>query len=94
MMSPVSNKYTGGKCDDGWYGWPCDEQLQSLLAEFIDESDEQKRREIAIRIQDRSNEVVTFINMGEYVHPAAWSARLKEFAKVPISTNFWSISLK
>jgi len=92
MMSPVSNKYTSGKCDEGWYGWPCDEELQNLLDAFIAEGDADARVEIATKIQARSNEVVTFINMGEYSHPSAWNKRLIGFENFPITTNFWSIT--
>lgn len=93
MMSPATNVYITGACDKAWYGWPCDQQLQDLRNAFFKAKDEAERRDLALKIQTRSNDIVTFIPMGQSFNIPAWSKKLDGLIDAPVPI-FWNVSKK
>jgi peptide/nickel transport system substrate-binding protein len=92
MMSPITNVYVTGACEDGWYGWHCDERLTELRAAFVDAQTEEQRLSIAEDIQARAFEIVSVVVMGQFVDPAAWRNDLDGMEAFPIFTNLWGVS--
>ena len=91
QMSPITNVYVSGACDKAWFGWPCDEELQKLRASFFEAKTDDDRKAIAIKIQARTNDVVTFIPMGQNFLITARSKKLDGLLPGPVS-SFWNVS--
>ncbi|MDU8913410.1 ABC transporter substrate-binding protein [Aestuariicoccus sp. MJ-SS9] len=92
MMSPITNVYVTGACEDAWYGWHCDEQIQELRSAFVDAQTEEERLSVAEAIQERAFEIVSVVIMGQFVDPAAWRSDLKGMEEFPIFTNLWGVT--
>lgn len=91
LMNPATNVFVTGACDRAWIGWPCDEELQKLRAAFFVATDDKQRKEIAVKLQARANEVVTFIPVGQNFNIVGYSMKLEGILGGPIQT-FWNIS--
>lgn len=92
MMSPITNFYVTGACEDAWYGWHCDEQIQELRSAFVDAQTEAERLSVAEAIQERAFEIVSVVIMGQFVDPAAWCSDLRGIEEFPIFTNLWGVT--
>jgi peptide/nickel transport system substrate-binding protein len=91
MMNPATNVFVTGACDRAWFGWPCDEELQKLRAAFFAAATDAERKDIAIKLQARANEIVTFIPMGQNFIVGARSKKLQGLLDGPVS-SFWSVA--
>jgi peptide/nickel transport system substrate-binding protein len=91
MMNPATNVFVTGACDRAWFGWPCDEELQKLRAAFFGAATDAERKDIAIKLQARANEVVTFIPMGQNFIVGARSKKLQGLLDGPVS-SFWNVT--
>lgn len=75
-MEPNSHLGLRSNCDKAWFGWPCDEQIEKLRAEFSDTPDAAKRKEIAAAIQARAAEVVPYVPVAVQFQVRAYRANL------------------
>ena len=91
QMSPATNVYVTGKCDEAWFGWPCDQKLQDLRADYFAASTAEQHKEIAKKIQARVHEIVAFIPMGQISVPVGISKKLKGIQKGAVPT-FWNVT--
>lgn len=64
--TPVTNPWLSAACGNGLPGWPCDEKLDELRAEWIAEGDAEKSKELAKQIQAHAYEVVPYVIWGEF----------------------------
>lgn len=60
MMDPAGHLALRSNCDKAWFGWPCDEELEKMRAEFAVATDPAKKKELAKNIQIRAVEVVPY----------------------------------
>lgn len=90
MMDPLTNPYVTGACDNAFVGWPCDEELQAAWQAFLLAETPEARKAAAENIQNRSNEIVTFIPMGQYMGVSAWSSKLSGLLSSPLQI-YWNI---
>ncbi|MBL8673766.1 MAG: ABC transporter substrate-binding protein, partial [Rhodospirillales bacterium] len=51
--NPVANIFTSGGCDKAWFGWPCDAELEKLRAEYARAPDDDAKKALAAKIQDK-----------------------------------------
>ncbi|MDH3688245.1 MAG: ABC transporter substrate-binding protein [Gammaproteobacteria bacterium] len=94
FLNPVEHMAVGATCDEAWFGWPCDEQIEKLRTEYAQEPDPDKQKEIARQVQQRAYEIVTYVPLGTYFAPRAYrSDRLEGLVKSPISI-FWNVSIR
>ena len=91
LMNPATNVFVTGACDKAWFGWPCDKELQDLRAAFFAATSDDQRKAIAVKMQARANEVVTFIPMGQNFIVGARSKKLQGLIDGPVS-SFWNVS--
>ncbi|MDR7127352.1 ABC transporter substrate-binding protein [Pseudotabrizicola sp. 4114] len=90
MMDPLTNPYVSGACEEAFVGWPCDEELQANWREFLLADTNDARMAAAVKIQDRSNEIVTFVPMGQYFGVTAWKTSVSGQIDSPVSV-YWNI---
>ena len=93
LMSPLMHTGVSGACDEAWFGWPCDEELQDLRQKFSGESDPDMLADLARRMQARAMEYVTYVPLGQYFFYRAYR---NEVSGVIESTDafFWNVVKK
>jgi peptide/nickel transport system substrate-binding protein len=89
-MEPNSHLGLRSNCDKAWFGWPCDEQIEKLRAEFSDTPDAAKRKEIATAIQARAVEVVPYVPVAVQFQVRAYRANLVGQVNPPAPV-YWGI---
>jgi peptide/nickel transport system substrate-binding protein len=92
--NPLTNNTVATQCDGkNWFGWPCDEALEKIRAEFAGATSDAQRKDIADRFQARFYEVVPFVPMGRFQQKIAYRKNVSGVlggAKLP----FWNIEKK
>lgn len=73
-----------------WFGWPSNQEIESLRLQFSKEPDLEKRKALADKIQQLVIEDGVVLPMGQYFVPAAYSAKLDGVVEAPIPV-FWNI---
>ncbi len=91
MMNPITNVFTKGACDAGWFGWACDKQLQDLSAAFLTAANPQEQKDIAVKLQARMYDVVSFIPMGQNYIVVGRNKKLNGLIDGAVST-FWNVT--
>jgi peptide/nickel transport system substrate-binding protein len=93
IVDPLANTYTNAIGDNAWFGWPKDELLVKLRAQFADETDETKRKALALAMQERVAESPTHIFLGQWYAPVALRKNVTGNLESPV-TVFWNIEKK
>lgn len=90
--TPVTNPWLSAPCGNGLPGWPCDEELDRLRAQWIAEGDPEQSKALAAEIQRRAYEVVPYVVWGEF-KPVIASKGLKniELLKTGVPV-MWNLS--
>jgi peptide/nickel transport system substrate-binding protein len=83
-----------GACDSAWFGWPCDEKLESLRAAWVRETDPAKARALAEDIQRRGMEITVYLPFGQFMQPTAFRENLDGLLQVPETFVFWNVAKK
>jgi peptide/nickel transport system substrate-binding protein len=66
MAEPVGHLALRSNCDAAWFGWPCDQAIETLRADFTMEPNLEARRAIARKIQERALETVPYVPVGQF----------------------------
>ena len=94
MSNPITNTPLVAACADDeatWYGWPCDQKIEALRAEFVASETTEDQKRIASELQKRFYEYVPYVNTGQYLTINAWRKELK--GVVPfMQIVFWNMS--
>lgn len=94
ILNPIMAQGYRANCGDAWFGWPCDEKMESLRDRFARETNASEQKLIAEEIQVRAMEVVTHAHAGQWYRPSAWrSDKLGGVLDGP-APFFWNISKK
>jgi peptide/nickel transport system substrate-binding protein len=93
IVDPLANTYTNAVGDGAWFGWPKDEALVKLRAEFADEADPAKRKQLTEAMQLRVAESPTHIFLGQWYAPVALRKNISGNLESPV-TIFWNIEKK
>jgi peptide/nickel transport system substrate-binding protein len=92
--NPMTNNTVATQCDGkNWFGWPCDEQLEKIRAEFASATSDAQRKDIVDRFQARFYEVVPYVPMGRFQQKIAYRKNVSGVlggGKLP----FWNIEKK
>ncbi len=91
LMSPATNVYMTGACDKAWFGWTCDEEMQKLRAAFFDAKTEDERKEIAVKLQARAQDVVPYVNGGQRAQMSAWRKNVNGIIEAPVPI-LWNVT--
>ncbi|MEM8947780.1 MAG: ABC transporter substrate-binding protein [Pseudomonadota bacterium] len=90
VLNPISTAGLIASCDTAFFGWPCDEELESLRDQFARETDADKQREIAFKVQERALEIGTHGYMGQWYQPMAHRNNVSGIVHGP-APFFWNI---
>ena len=89
-MEPSSHLGLRSNCDKAWFGWPCDEQIEKLRADFSEADTDAKRKQIASAIQARAVEVVPYVPIAVQFQVRAYRANLSGQVNPPAPV-YWAI---
>lgn len=93
LWNPASSLPLGAGGEKAWFGWPADEQIETLRARFAAEPDPASRVALAETIQARAYKVVTHVPAGEYINPAALRKEVSGLVKGP-GNFYWNLTKK
>lgn len=92
MSDPVGHLALRSNCDKAWFGWPCDETIEKLRAEFAMTSDLAARRAIAAKVQARALETVPYVPVGQFFLVRGYQRSLSDLlilnAGIPV---YWGV---
>jgi peptide/nickel transport system substrate-binding protein len=72
IWNPINNAALDARGEkSGWFGWPKDDKLEELRAQFARATDAAKKKKLAEAVQMRAFEVATHVPLGEAVQPVA-----------------------
>lgn len=92
ILNPIMAAGFRTNCDDAWFGWPCDEEMEALRDQFARASSDADKKDLAEKIQIRAMEYVTHAHAGQYFSPTAWrNDRLDGVLGGPVPV-FWNVT--
>ncbi len=84
MMNPIANAGVRGLGKSGgFFGWTEDAEIEKLRDQYARETDPAKQKALAIAVQKRAYEMVTYIPLGEYFQPTAHRSNIKGLLPSP-----------
>lgn len=72
VTEPALLRTIDSSCETGYFGWPCDAEMEKLRADYFAAETDEQRHALAQAIQDRVDEYATYGILGEYFVPATW----------------------
>ena len=79
-------------CDDAWFGWPCDAEIERLRRAWVTEADPEKARQIAEDYQKRAMEVTVYLPYGQFDSIMAVREEVQDIPSVPETLVFWGMT--
>lgn len=76
--------------DDSWFGWPIDQEMEELRAEFAMAESEAQRQSLAEAVQRQAMEQTTFIPLGQFQNVTSWRHELSDVVEGPVPV-FWGM---
>jgi len=92
-LDPIGRTVLNTNCRTSFLGWPCDDKFEGLRDAFTRSGSLEAKKDIARQVQERNNEIVAFVPLGEATLVGAASRRLEYTFQTP-STVFWGARLK
>lgn len=90
ITSPLISVMLNGRGEDGWFGWPEDERLEELRAEFIDAETLEQQQHVAQKLQAHTLDEVIYIPLGQYMMPQARRDSITDMIPSPVPV-FWNV---
>lgn len=90
ISNPISNPMLIGRGDESWFGWPTDEKIEELKAEYIDATDVEGQKAVAEKIQQHAIENVLLVPLGQYSMPQARRNTITDMINSPVPV-FWNM---
>ncbi|RUW97636.1 ABC transporter substrate-binding protein, partial [Mesorhizobium sp. M2A.F.Ca.ET.037.01.1.1] len=92
--SPITLLHLAASCDDAWFGWPCDEEIEKLRDAFVSATSDAEKEAVTFDLQKRASEYLPFVLTGETSSPVIRRAEIEGFdADVPVF-YFWNVRRK
>ena len=83
MLDPVLNLPLKANGANAWFGWPSDDKLEALRAQWIKAATLDERKKLAAAIQERAFEVVPYVPTGMWDQQTAYWKNLKGIIQAP-----------
>jgi peptide/nickel transport system substrate-binding protein len=90
MLDPALNQALRTNGEAAWFGWPTDDKIEAMRAQWIKVGDSEARQEIAAAIQQRAFETVPYIPSGAWKLMTAYRRNLKNLLLGPVIFQ-WSV---
>jgi peptide/nickel transport system substrate-binding protein len=83
LLDPAANVMLRANGDHAWFGWPTDDKLEALRAEWLKAGDLEQRQVIAAQIQQRAFDVVPYVPTGQFEAKTALRRNIKGYVSAP-----------
>jgi peptide/nickel transport system substrate-binding protein len=83
LIDPTTNLALQTKGDTAWFGWPKDDKLEELRAQWIKAATQDQRKKLAEAIQQRAFEVVPYLPTGQWTAMTAYHKNVKGIINAP-----------
>src|SRR5438128_1440376 len=93
ILNPVMAGFLNSACDRAMFGWPCDQEMETLRDQFARETDPAKQKTIAEAVQVRLVQYPTHIPLGQWYGAVAVRKNVIGMIEAPV-TAFWNIEIK
>jgi peptide/nickel transport system substrate-binding protein len=94
MYDPLTNFAITSSCDrTGWFGWPCDDEVEALRRDYVRAPDETARHAALEALQRRLWQSVPFVPLGQYSQPLAWRNNVSGMLTATLNV-YWNIEKK
>ncbi len=90
MVSPAINAALRSNGEKAWFGWPSDEKIEAMRAQWLDAPDLAAQKKLAVEIQEQAFVSVPYIPTGQFVIPTAYRSSLKGVVPAPI-VFIWNV---
>jgi peptide/nickel transport system substrate-binding protein len=90
MLDPVEELPLKTNGANAWFGWPSDDKLEALRAQWIKASTVDERKKLAAAIQERAFEVVPYVPTGMWDQQTAYHKNLRGVIQAP-TYLMWNI---
>lgn len=92
---PIGNLYLNSRgLKGGFRGWPDDPTMEGLLDAYARVATPAERKAIALQIQARALDQVTYIPVGQVAYPSAWRREWSGVVEFGSPSVFWNIERK
>lgn len=91
MMEPVGHLGLRSNCDKAWFGWPCDEEIEKLRAEFAMAATLEDKKKLAEAIQVRAVESAPYWPAAQLFLVRAVRSNVDGILKAAIPV-YWNIT--
>jgi peptide/nickel transport system substrate-binding protein len=91
LVNPSADFALNASCEKGWFGWPCDEEMEKLRDRFARADSDAQRKSLAEQVQLRAAAIVTHVPLGEYMLPLAVRKGVKGIVNGPVMVA-WNVS--
>jgi len=91
VITPAVHAGIGGAGEKAWFGWPTNEAIEKLRADFV-RADPAKQKQIAEQIQVLAYEDVPYVPWGQFVVPNAFRKNVQGVLQFG-ATLLWNISV-
>jgi peptide/nickel transport system substrate-binding protein len=93
MINPALNFPLRANGEKAWFGWPTDQKIEALRAQWMEAPDLAAQRKLADEIQQQAFTSVPFIPTGQFVIPTAYRTELHGVIVAPI-VLLWNVEKK
>lgn len=90
QSNPMTNVYVSGDCENAWFGWACSPELQGLRKTFANSSSEDERKQLAMRMQELTHDLVSYVPLGQSFSSVGLAADLQGYINGPVPF-FWNL---
>lgn len=90
IATPLNSVMLNGRGDQGWFGWPKDDQIEVLKKDYINAQSPEDRKVVIEKIQAHTLENVLYIPLGEYNPPQGRRANIVDMLGSPVPV-FWNV---
>jgi peptide/nickel transport system substrate-binding protein len=92
VISPITQIALAGTGDRAWVGWPTDERIEALRAEYAASGDAAKQKELAGAIQTRAFELGLQAYVGLFYVPVGYRTNVRGMIRSPVQF-FWNMEV-
>jgi peptide/nickel transport system substrate-binding protein len=92
VITPAVHAAVSGAGEKAWFGWPTNDAVEKLRADFVRQTDPARQKQIAEQIQRIAYDDVPYVSWGQFVVPNAFRKNVRGVLQFG-ATLLWNISV-
>jgi peptide/nickel transport system substrate-binding protein len=90
LANPALSLPLRGNGEKAWFGWPTNEKLEAMRAQWFAAPDVDAQKKVAAEIQTEAFQSVPYIPTGQFIIPTAYRKNLKGVTVAPV-VFLWNV---